>query len=80
MAKDPDTLVRIATFDHDWQAHIAKGLLEEHDIPSIINNEILSTIYPIGFNTIGGVTLSVFNRDASRALSILSSSGDLNFQ
>lgn len=78
MSKDTsDTLVRIATFDHDWQAHIAKGLLAEHGIPSVIDNEIFSTIYPIGFNSLGGISLSVFTRDADPALAILSDSRDL---
>ncbi len=64
-------LVIIATFDHDWQAHIAKDLLAEADIPSVLDNEIFSSLYPIGFNSIGGVNLRVFSRDKKRAQHII---------
>lgn len=62
-----DKLVVLKTFFTDWEAYIAKGVLDTEGIPSIINNEIMSTIYPIGFNKLGGVRLLVFNRDFERA-------------
>ncbi len=69
-----DNLVVVASFDFDWQAHIAQGLLEEEGIRSVLGNELFGSLYPIGFNSIGGITLSVFQRDADRARQIISNS------
>ena len=68
---DKSDFVKVATFDFDWQAHIAKEVLEENDIPSFIGNEIFGSLYPIGFNSIGGITLWVRSSDADRAAEIL---------
>lgn len=69
-----DQLVTVATFDFDWQAHIAQGLLTEEGIQSVIDNEIFGSLYPIGFNSIGGINLKVMNRDAERARQIITNS------
>ena len=37
---DENDLIIVATFDFDWQAHMAQGILEEHEIPSGLDNEI----------------------------------------
>lgn len=74
MAKEHDELVIVATFDFDWQAHIAQGLLEEEGIRSVIDNEYFGSLYPIGFNSIGGINLRVMRRDADRARAIITSS------
>lgn len=66
-----DDLVIVATFDFDWQAHMAQGLLAEEGIKSVLDNEIFGSLYPIGFNSIGGINLRVFRRDATRARAIL---------
>ncbi|MCC8071451.1 MAG: DUF2007 domain-containing protein [Bacteroidales bacterium] len=71
MTQNPDDIVLAHTYDTDWQAHLAKGLLAEHGIESIINNEIFASIYPIGFNSIGGVRLMVRLADLQRAREIL---------
>lgn len=68
---DDSDLIIAATFDFDWQAHMAKGILDEHDIPSVLDNEIFSSLYPIGFNSIGGINLRVFRRDLERASEII---------
>lgn len=68
---DDNDLIIAATFDFDWQAHMAKGILDEHDIPSVLDNEIFSSLYPIGFNSIGGINLRVFRRDLERASEII---------
>ncbi|MCH5319548.1 MAG: DUF2007 domain-containing protein [Paramuribaculum sp.] len=65
--ESPDELVLLRTFSTDWEAYIAKGVLENEGIPSIVNNEIMSGIYPIGFNKLGGVRLLVFRRDLEKA-------------
>lgn len=74
--EDSDLII-IATYDHDWQAHIAKGTLAEAGIPCTLDNELFSSLYPIGFNTIGGINLRVFRRDADKANKILSEAKDL---
>ena len=66
-ANEGDELVLLRTFSTDWEAYIAKGVLDTEGIPSIINNGIMSGIYPIGFNKLGGVRLLVFQRDLDRA-------------
>lgn len=71
---DDNDLIIAATFDFDWQAHMAKGILDEHDIPSVLDNEIFSSLYPIGFNSIGGINLRVFRRDLERARKIIGES------
>ncbi len=60
----------------DSEAHIAEAALAEAGIESVLDNEIFSRIYPIGFNTLGGIRLMVRHRDMERALGILDS---LNF-
>jgi hypothetical protein len=67
-------LIIAATFDFDWQAHMAKDILAEHNIPSVLDNEMFSSLYPIGFNSIGGINLRVFRRDAERAKEIIRNS------
>ena len=53
------TLVTLNVYNSDVDAHIAKGLLESNGIKCIIDNEIMSSIYPIPFSTIGQVRLMV---------------------
>ena len=65
--KKGSELVLLKTFSTDWEAYIAKGVLENEGIPSIVNNDIMSGIYPIGFNKLGGVRILVFRRDLERA-------------
>lgn len=72
---EDNDLVIIASFSYDWQAHIAQGVLDEHGIESTIDNEIFSSLYPIGFNSIGGINLRVFGRDAARAKELIEKSG-----
>lgn len=76
---DADELVTLAEYPHDWQAHIAKGILDEAGIPCIISNEYFGGIYPIGFNSIGSITVTVRRRDLEEALRLTahcSDSGD----
>lgn len=66
-----DRLVLAASFDTDWEAHIAKGLLAQEGIKSIIDNEIMGSTLPIGFNTIGGIRLMVMNNNLQKAQEII---------
>lgn len=42
-------IVLAATFPNIQAAAIAKGMLDSYGIPSFVDNEIMSTVYPIGF-------------------------------
>ena len=68
---EDNDLIIVATFDFDWQAHMAQGILAEQEIPSTLDNEIFGSLYPSGFNSIGGINLRVFRRDADRAKEII---------
>ncbi|MCM1483036.1 MAG: DUF2007 domain-containing protein [Muribaculaceae bacterium] len=68
-------LEAVRVFDQDWEAHLAQGALEEAGIPSVIDNAIMAATIPIGFNSIGGVRLMVFSRDAERARDVLNQGG-----
>lgn len=68
---DANGLVTVATYNSDWEAHIAQGVLDAHDIESVLGNEVFSSIYPIGFNSLGGVSLSVRAADAARTREVL---------
>ena len=65
------TLVTLNVYNSDAEAYIAKGLLESNGIKCIIDNEIMSTIYPIPFSTIGQVRLMVLQRDENIARELL---------
>lgn len=68
---DARGMVVVATYNSDWEAHIAQGVLDSEGIMSVLGNEVFSSIYPIGFNSLGGVSLSVMAADAARAREIL---------
>lgn len=67
-------LVIFDSYPTDVDAYIAKGVLETNGIPCIINNEIFSTVYPIGLSPWGSVKLLVFRRDLDAAREIMSRS------
>lgn len=62
-------LTTVGIYNEDWQAHIAVGELAEHGIEAIINNEIMSSIYPIG--AMGGIKVLVMEKNAAEATEIL---------
>ncbi|MDE6098119.1 MAG: DUF2007 domain-containing protein [Muribaculaceae bacterium] len=63
--------VVVNTYSHDWEARIAKGVLDQAGIPAVIQNETFSSIYPVGFNSIGGLPLLVPAEMATRAKKLL---------
>lgn len=65
------TLVTLNVYNSDAEAYIAKGLLESNGIKCIVDNEIMSSIYPIPFSTIGQVRLMVLQRDENIARELL---------
>lgn len=68
--KDSD-LVVFGTYYSDADAYIAKGVLETNGVPCIINNEIMSTVYPITVTSLGEIKLLVFRRDLELAWRIM---------
>lgn len=69
MNKNDVVLARI--FSSDIDARMAQSLLEDAGIKCVLDNETFSRIYPIGFNSIGGIRLMVFESDLERAEKIL---------
>lgn len=65
----------VAQFENDVQAHIAQGVLESHGIVSFLTNQTFSSIYPLGFNSIGGIRLWVNKADEKQAIELISGMG-----
>lgn len=72
--RDDMKLVVIREFANDYEAHIAKGVLESNGIACIINNEIMSSVYPLALTSIGYIKLLVRQEDATQANKILEDS------
>ncbi|MFG6381867.1 MAG: DUF2007 domain-containing protein [Muribaculum sp.] len=72
MMNDND-LVVFDTYYSDADAYIAKGVLETNGVPCIINNEIMSSVYPITVTSLGEIKLLVFRRDLELARRIMAS-------
>ncbi|MDE7411745.1 MAG: DUF2007 domain-containing protein [Paramuribaculum sp.] len=71
--RNENEIVLCRTFSSDIEAHIAQAALEEEGLTCILENEIFSRLYPIGFNSIGGIRLMVKSRDMERAGEIVDS-------
>ncbi len=67
----PDSLVTIATFPTTQQGHLAKGLLEAHDIPAAVLDEHIAGLVGPYTGYIEGVRLQVRASDVPDALEIL---------
>ena len=67
----PDSLVTIATYPTPQQGHLAKGLLEAHDIPAaVLDEHVARMVGPFSGNN-EGVRLQVRASDVPDALEIL---------
>ena len=75
MEKDDD-LILLDTYYSDVDAYIAKGVLETNGIPCIINNEIMSSVYPITVTSLGEIRLLIFRRDLEEARRLLAGNAD----
>lgn len=72
MKKEKDSdLVVLKEYYSDAEAYIDKGVLETNGIPCAINNEIMSSIYPITITSLGSIRLLVFKRDLDEAKTLL---------
>ncbi|MCM1336298.1 MAG: DUF2007 domain-containing protein [Candidatus Amulumruptor caecigallinarius] len=70
-------LVLAATFPDLPAAAIARGMLAANGIESILDNATFSSIYPIGFNTLGEVRLMVDVSDLAEARHLLTDHCDI---
>lgn len=67
----------LTTYASQQEAAIVAGALESEGIPSMVTNGTMNSVLPIGFNTIGGVSLWVPAEMADKALMILRRNKDL---
>ncbi len=70
---DPDDPVVCGVFSREPEAYLVKSILEQEGIFVAVINDSFSRIYPIGFNSIGGIRLMVRNSDYGRAMDIINS-------
>lgn len=61
------------TFSRNSDAQIARTILADHGIECILDNDIFSSVLPIGFNSIGGIRLMVRADDIQRAKDLIES-------
>lgn len=71
--KHNDEIVLCRRFYDDVAANLALGALRENGIPSTIDNQIFSSVYPLGMSSLGALRLMVFKKDLDRANEILDS-------
>jgi len=64
-------LVLLGVYNSDVDAHIAKGVLETHGIPAIIDNEVFSSVFPATLTPVGGLRLLVHRGDEDAARKVL---------
>ncbi len=75
MKKQDDDIVLCRAFESNINAHIAQGVLEEHGIRSIIDNQIFGSILPISINGIGSFRLMVYRKDLDEATRLVDQTG-----
>lgn len=68
--KDSD-IILLQEFYDLAQAHIAKGVLATNGIVAIVDNEIMSSVYPITISPLGAIRLMVRKCDLDAARKIL---------
>ncbi len=73
MANKDTEIVLLEEFVNLADAHIAKGVLETNGVPCIIDNEIMSSVYPLTITPLGAIRLMVRRCDVETAHRILSS-------
>ena len=61
--KDQEKLVTIREFLTNVEASMARDILENEGISCMLTNETISSIYPIGNTSLGGIQLLVFEKD-----------------
>lgn len=67
--------VLFGSFYSDVEAYILKGVLETNGIPCIINNELMSTVYPLPVSDVGSINVLIPAEMVDLAEEIIRSSG-----
>ena len=70
-------LVCIAEFNTPIEASIARGMLEDNGIESVLDGSTILSVIPVPAS-IGGVRMMVREEDAQRARALLDEHGDIN--
>lgn len=66
-------LVHIATFNYPYEAHIARAVLESHDILSFVFDDEMNYTNFLYTIALGGIRLMVRKEDLAKAQEILAS-------
>lgn len=66
-------IVLCREFANDAEARLALASLEAEGIRAIIDNDVFSRIYPLGYSSVGALRLMVRRRDLDRATDIIES-------
>lgn len=66
-----EQLIVLREFSSDVEAHIALGVLQSNGVECVLNNEILSSVYPLTMTSFGSIKLLVRSTDADIAEQIL---------
>lgn len=70
----------VARFTDAISASIAQGMLRNYDIPSMIGNQAMSTLYPLPMGGVWDVTLLVNDSDFDKALELLKEHNDIEHE
>lgn len=70
-------LVLANSYDSSAAAHIAMGMLKAHDIPAILDNEIMAGVFGIPVAPFDRIRLMVREQDFAEAVDLLKEHGDL---
>lgn len=66
-----DRLIVLREYGSDVEAHIAMGVLQNNGVECVLNNEIMSSVYPLTMTSFGSIKLLVRSSDADIAEQIL---------
>ncbi|MHA6697739.1 hypothetical protein [Chryseobacterium sp. A301] len=64
-------LLTLKTYNTESEAWLVASFLEFHQVPCFINNNFISTVYPVFNSTIGGTELKIRREDLEKALVLL---------
>jgi len=70
---DARNLVLLMTFDSAAAAGIAQGMLMSHGIPTVIDNAVMNSVLPTGFNEL---RMMVRKQQYDEALKLLNDHGN----
>lgn len=71
-----DNIVVFMTFGDLTEAHLIKGILDDNGIPCFLSDENMLSVYPLYNQGLGGIRLSVFERDLETAARLVKEQQD----